>query len=192
MISQSEIKYNRMMEKAKELFFEFGYRATSMDQIAEESGISKMTIYRYFSSKEELFIKVVLSVMDEYFRYIMENISKMEGTLEKIDFLLNFALEHSKVYSLAFYKDLIDNPYIYDELFREKKKMSRIILEDIIEEGMKRGEIRDIDEVFIADMLIALIDGVDKDIFININSKDDIQSFTEKFYDFLKYGLLGK
>ena len=52
MISQSEIKYNRMMEKAKELFFEFGYRATSMDQIAEESGISKMTIYRYFSSKE--------------------------------------------------------------------------------------------------------------------------------------------
>lgn len=180
------------MEKAKELFFEFGYRATSMDQIAEESGISKMTIYRYFSSKEELFIKVVLSLMDEYFRYIMENISKMEGTLEKIDFLLNFALEHSKEYSLAFYKDVIDNSYIYDELLREKKKMSRIILEDIIEEGMKRGEIRDIDEVFIADMLIALIDGVDKDIFININSKDDIQSFTEKFYDFLKYGLLGK
>ena len=41
-------------------------------------------------------------------------------------------------------------------------------------------------------LLIALIDGMDKSIFNNINSKEDMEDFTEKFYDFLKYGLLGR
>lgn len=192
MISQSEIKYNRLMEKAQELFLKFGYKATSMDQIAEEAGISKMTIYRYFKSKEDLFVKTILSVMEKYFKYIKDNMDEIEGTLEKIDFLLNLGLEYSKEYSLALYKDILDNPYIYDAIIKEKKIMSRIIFEDIIREGMKKGEIRNIDGTFVANMLIALIDGMDKSIFNNINSKEDMEDFTEKFYDFLKYGLLGR
>lgn len=63
MISQSEIKYNRLMEKAEELFISLGYKGVSMDQIAKEAGISKMTIYKYFSSKEELFVKDRKSVV---------------------------------------------------------------------------------------------------------------------------------
>ena len=93
---------------------------------------------------------------------------------------------------MALYKDILDNPYIYDAIIKEKKIMSRIIFEDIIREGMKKGEIRNIDGTFVANMLIALIDGMDKSIFNNINSKEDMEDFTEKFYDFLKYGLLGR
>ncbi|MBU5257211.1 TetR/AcrR family transcriptional regulator [Tissierella praeacuta] len=192
MISQSELKYSRVIKKAEELFLKLGYKATSMDQIAEESGVSKMTIYKYFPSKEELFIQIILSIMNRYFNDMKNEIDKIEGTLDRIDFLLNFGMEHSKQYSMALYKDIFDNPYIYEKLMEEKKRMARIIFEDIVREGVNKGEIRNIDEAFIANILIALIKGIDKEIFDDINSNKELEDFTEKLYDFLKYGLLGR
>ena len=40
---------------AGRLFLHYGYRKTSVDQIAREAGIGKGTIYNYFRNKEELF-----------------------------------------------------------------------------------------------------------------------------------------
>jgi AcrR family transcriptional regulator len=191
MISQKEIKYNRLMGKAEELFINLGYKGVSMDEIAKEAGISKMTIYRYFSSKEELFIKAILSLTNRTFLYVKEELEKIDGTLGKIDFLLNFSIEYSKKYSLVFYKDIMDNPYVLEKLMAAKIRMTKDIFEGIIINGMERGEIRKVDEKFISGMLITLMKGVDNDYINAINSKEELEDFTEKFYDFLKYGLLG-
>lgn len=191
MISQSEKKYNRLMEKAEELFVSLGYKAVSMDQIAEAAGISKMTIYRYFPSKEELFIKTILSIADRIFLNIKEELETIDGTLEKIDFLLNFGIEYSKKYSLALYNDIMENPYILEKIMKEKIRMTKDIFHDIIRRGMERGEIRKVDEDFVSHMLIILIEGIGKGYFNKITSKEEIEDFVEKFYDFLKYGLLG-
>ena len=191
MISQKEIKHNRLIEKADELFVSLGYKGVSMDQIAKEAGVSKMTMYKYFSSKEELFIKTILSLANRTFLYIKEQLEKIDGTLGKIDFLLNFSIEYSKKYSLAFYKDIMDNPYVLEKLMAEKIRMTKDVFEGIIINGKERGEIREVDEKFISGMLIALMKGVDNEYINTINSKEELDDFTEKFYDFLKYGLLG-
>ena len=57
MANQSQKKFDRLMEKSKELFWKYGYNGVSVDQIAKEAGISKMTIYKHFSSKEDLLFK---------------------------------------------------------------------------------------------------------------------------------------
>lgn len=46
---------NRILEAAQRLFIIRGYENTSMKQIAERSNISKSNIYRYYSSKEEIY-----------------------------------------------------------------------------------------------------------------------------------------
>jgi AcrR family transcriptional regulator len=48
----------RIMVGAQHAFAESGYRATSVPAIAAEAGVSVGLIYRYFSSKEELFLSV--------------------------------------------------------------------------------------------------------------------------------------
>ncbi|ABW20151.1 TetR/AcrR family transcriptional regulator [Alkaliphilus oremlandii] len=191
-MNQSKIKYNRLIEKAEELFVNLGYKAVSMDQIAEAAGISKMTIYRYFSSKEELFLKVLDLITARMFGYIEDNIKDIEGTLNKIDGLLKINIEQSRKYSLAFYKDVMEMPYILDKVMKEKKRMATILFEDIIREGMERGEIRQVDEGFVANVLISLMDGFARNFEEISNTKEDIEAFAEKFYDFLKYGLFGR
>lgn len=54
-----------MLKSAHKLFVEKGFQATSIQDIVEDSGISKGTFYNYFSSKNELVIKIFESVYDE-------------------------------------------------------------------------------------------------------------------------------
>lgn len=191
MATQSEIKYKRLMEKAEELFIKLGYKAVSMDDIAEAAGISKMTIYKHFPSKEKLFLEVVLSLMDRVSAMLKEEMKKIPGTLEKINFMMNHNLKASKDYSFAFYKDAMEIPYVTEKLLEKKYRMGREIFEWIIREGVEKGEIRKVNVSFATDMLLMMIEGFAQKGFAEINSQEDLDAFTEDFYDFLKYGLLG-
>lgn len=44
-----------ILEAAKELFLTHGFSGTSMDAVAAEAGVSKLTVYNHFSDKETLF-----------------------------------------------------------------------------------------------------------------------------------------
>src|SRR5512135_2513770 len=48
-----EVK-ERIQKKAHEMFLRYGIRSVSMDDIATQLGISKKTIYQFFSEKDEL------------------------------------------------------------------------------------------------------------------------------------------
>jgi AcrR family transcriptional regulator len=179
------------MEKAEELFCKLGYKSVSMDEIADAAGISKMTIYKYFSSKEDLFIKVVESVSDNAYLKLESLINEVDGTIEKIDALLNFSLDSLRFFSVAFYKDVMDNQYIAKKLIENKKTMSKKIFMDIIEEGIGKGEVRKLDVEFVAEFLNIMIDGMLTNYSELITSEVELKDFCNNFYDFLKYGLLG-
>jgi len=56
----------RILDAALRLFLERGFQATSTDAILAEAGISsKETLYRYFASKEELFVAVLGNLTTE-------------------------------------------------------------------------------------------------------------------------------
>ena len=57
-----EIK-ERIQKKAQELFRRYGVRSVTMDEIASHLGVSKKTIYQYFSDKDELVIEVADSII---------------------------------------------------------------------------------------------------------------------------------
>ena len=52
-------KQATIVQAALDLFLEQGYAATSMDAVANHAGVTKQTVYRYYSSKEELFTAVM-------------------------------------------------------------------------------------------------------------------------------------
>jgi AcrR family transcriptional regulator len=49
----------QIMEAARRLFLHYGFRKTSVDQIAQEAQVGKGTIYNYFKNKEDLFRRVL-------------------------------------------------------------------------------------------------------------------------------------
>ncbi|RMR10222.1 TetR/AcrR family transcriptional regulator [Pseudomonas syringae group genomosp. 3] len=54
----TEVKRDAILQAAAEIFQEHGFEGASMAQVAARVGGSKSTLYRYYSSKEELFLGV--------------------------------------------------------------------------------------------------------------------------------------
>ncbi|MCG8910187.1 MULTISPECIES: TetR/AcrR family transcriptional regulator [unclassified Pseudomonas] len=52
-------KRKAILEAAKELFVRYGYDGSSMEAIAAEAGVSKLTVYSHFTDKETLFVEAV-------------------------------------------------------------------------------------------------------------------------------------
>ncbi|SHF11576.1 transcriptional regulator, TetR family [Microbulbifer donghaiensis] len=52
-------KRRAILDAAKELFLTQGFAGTSMDAVAAEAGVSKLTVYSHFSDKETLFTAAI-------------------------------------------------------------------------------------------------------------------------------------
>ncbi|MCK4420945.1 TetR/AcrR family transcriptional regulator, partial [candidate division WOR-3 bacterium] len=72
MTDQSVSREKQIMGVAKELFAEGGYHGVKMDDVAEVCGIAKGTIYLYFESKVDLFVRVLVRDVDSIISDIRE------------------------------------------------------------------------------------------------------------------------
>jgi TetR/AcrR family transcriptional repressor of mexJK operon len=63
--SRSARKSAAIMEAATAVFLEKGYDGTSMDDVAAKAAVSKPTVYKHFSDKEQLFAEIVRSTTDQ-------------------------------------------------------------------------------------------------------------------------------
>ena len=59
------VKRKAILEAAKSLFLSNGYEGSSMDAIAAEAAVSKLTVYSHFTDKETLFAAAVKSKCEE-------------------------------------------------------------------------------------------------------------------------------
>lgn len=73
---RSGAKRKAILRGAKEVFLKEGLGGTSMDEVAARAGVSKMTVYRHFGSKEDLFAGVIADlcsrIVDEDLHGIFE------------------------------------------------------------------------------------------------------------------------
>jgi TetR/AcrR family transcriptional repressor of mexJK operon len=63
-------RLKRVLAAAAKQFMELGFERASVEAIAKASGVSKVTIYSYFPTKEALFEAAVASCTDEVFASI--------------------------------------------------------------------------------------------------------------------------
>jgi AcrR family transcriptional regulator len=74
-------KEQEVLDVATEYFLRHGYRGASINEMARSSGISKESIYRYFSSKQQLFEAVIGRELIEYRR----SLNQLDSTLRSMD-----------------------------------------------------------------------------------------------------------
>ncbi len=83
---------NTILEKAKSLFIEHGYRGLSMREIAEKVGVSKPALYYHFKDKEELFCAVLNSGLEEIGKMIDSIDNQPVTSLQKIGLFMEYVL----------------------------------------------------------------------------------------------------
>lgn len=78
----------RLLRAAQELIEEGGYGPASVVAIADRAGVAAGTLYRHFSSKEELFVEVFRSVCDREVRAMQAAAEAMPAEASHVDRLV--------------------------------------------------------------------------------------------------------
>ena len=125
-------KYNAILKTAHDLFWKFGIRRVSIEEICREAGVSKMTFYRYFSNKTDLTKKVVKNLFDKILHDYRELMQKDIPFAEKVKQQLMMKFEGTNELSAELVKDIYSNPEteIYKYWKLRVDEMMEIVFDD--------------------------------------------------------------
>ncbi len=138
--SQSTLKYQRLLDAAIKLFISRGYKTLSVEEISAAAGISKVTLYKHFPSKDELFLHCVRLLTDRHYEQFSQIISRYERSADKINALFQYNLEVRNKYSEAFIRDMMGTVHIWKEIGPYRKEKARKLYSEILEQGVLSGE----------------------------------------------------
>ncbi len=142
----------KIFETSMKLFAEKGYDATSIEEITATVGVAKGTLYYHFSSKEEIFQFLVEEGVKLLTNSITIKTAKLTNSLDKIKAIVLIELK-----VLVKYESFMT--IILSEIWGTgaRSKMCRDyvfsyiqMIQEIVEEGMKKNEIIEADANVIA------------------------------------------
>ena len=159
------MKQDQIIEAARQLFYKYGFKKVSMDEIAREAGVTKRTIYMYFSSKEEL-LKYFIEEELKNMKQIVEEIEKRKDLefFESVNLgiykLLKYKKEKDFLNIIAKEGEILKNEIILENLELIDKQIKEYIKEKL-ELAKSKGfidyEDADITTFLIYKMYIALM-----------------------------------
>lgn len=147
----------KIFEASMKLFAEKGYDATSVEEITATVGVAKGTLYYHFSSKEEIYT----FLLEEGTKLLINNIDlKISKFNNSIDKLRAVALLQLRI--ITKYQNLITIylSQVWGSNERNQKCQKYINdyidkIEDIVKEGIEKGELKSGDSGIIASEIFA-------------------------------------
>jgi len=156
-----EDRRTQILRVATTLFREKGYHRTSLDDIADQVGFTKPAIYYYFDSKEELLFAIVDGVVSSALERVQRIAAQDLSPLDRMNAIL---VENTRVVlenidaNTAFYNERGLLSPERERMVRDRERAYTTVLRDIYIEGVKAGDLLDIDpNVAISTLLGATI-----------------------------------
>jgi AcrR family transcriptional regulator len=161
-LEENEIK-ERILNKAGEMFLQFGFSKVTMEEIAAELGMSKKTLYRFFPGKEQLLKEMITGMKCKLEDYVLELWGNNEMSfLEKLKNLMNYIGNQSTAFRGPLAHDLQKNfPQLWEEINESRRTHSLEKFSLLINEGIEKGVFRkDIDQQIVVLLYMNAIQGI--------------------------------
>jgi AcrR family transcriptional regulator len=153
-----------ILEKAAQLFRKNGFNATSMRDLAENVGVEAASLYNHISSKAELLQEICFRIANKFTAQMDEVMMSDLPAIGKIESILRFHIRqmlhnYEEVYvSDREWKHLTD-PYLSN--FKSQRRTHRQRIASIIEDGIRKNEIKKIDAPTAVLILLHAVSGIE-------------------------------
>ena len=178
MINKEEYR-KQIIQTAGQIFRRYGFRKTTMDEIAKALNMGKSSIYYYFKSKESIFEAVALHEANVLRNKLTTAIKSVESPIEKMKqyvFVRMKSFENlSNYYNSIFDRDL--NHFDFIEMIREKHDREELaILRLILCIGSQKGFFAITNSEYTALAIQTTLKGIEVPLFwkkkeVNIESR---------------------
>jgi TetR/AcrR family transcriptional regulator, cholesterol catabolism regulator len=181
---------DRIQQKANELFTRYGIRSVTMDEIAGQLGISKKTIYQFYSDKEALVNDIFKSVTDQnkikcaHFKEVAENAIHEQYLSSESAQEIFSNMNSSVLFDLNRF-----HPNVFAEFEKFKKQFLFNIIKENIQRGIKEGLFRkDINVNIITWLRLEMISGIFNNEEV-LTGKTKLNQFEDEMKDFFLHGI---
>ena len=184
-------KYDDLLNAAQKLFFKYGIKKVTIEDICEKANVSKMTFYKFFPNKIAL-AKVVLDTVFE------ANYIKFKELMEadipfgiKMQLIVQMKMENNQNIGMEFMREIYTNAEANPELGMYASKMIRNGLDKVVYEfvkAQKKGWMRkDIKPALLLAMMDKIVEVVGDERLMN--HYDNAQQLTVEITKFFVYGI---
>lgn len=133
----------RIFQRAGELFYQYGFKRVTMDDIAHRTGVSKKTIYQALPGKDALIESFVMRMMESKLAEVEETFGGNLDIIESSARLFNFMRTRMTFISPAMVGDLQRYyPHLWDRINERRLQLLRRYLVKV-EEAQQQGLIRE-------------------------------------------------
>lgn len=193
-----EIHTISVMSAAEKLFEAKGYEATSIDDIALKTGISKSTLYVYFKSKQLIWDSIVCKYMEQLLE-VAKKAAAGEGSFEERYYELCFDIATKFEQHPMFYKATLDKismdmeQEVYMKIYETGEQINEAIA-DFVRSGIEEGIVRkDIDIYPAVIMMWSSISGIismagDKEEYLKLRFNMTKEEYLKKAFKMLLEG----
>jgi AcrR family transcriptional regulator len=143
--------------KAAKLFKENGFLNTSVNQIAQELGIQKGSLYYYITDKETLLFDILNRTMDDMLELVGDLPSHDLSPDDKLKHVIRAHVVNAVKYLNEFSALLHDTKYLpidQKKIILSKRKQYEEIFTQIIKEGISQKIFINYDEKMVAYMIL--------------------------------------
>ena len=128
-----------IVERTMRMFVSHGIRAVRMDDVAQQLGVSKRSLYELFGDKEGLLYQAMVRYFDDSRRRWAELSAGAGNVLEQLFMVLGDVMDRSEETGR-----LMDSlkrlyPAVHDKLMREGMVKNRTSLRSMLEQGIEAG-----------------------------------------------------
>jgi len=146
----AEFRRSEIVAAARRIFAQCGYRCCTVDNIAEQAGIAKGTLYLYFKSKEEIYLTALMADVSNLQQEASRRVAAATGAREKVREFVAVRLEHSErnadFWRIFFseFSNLAVSPAAQSKPFQAAVQRSVAQLERILQDGIAQREIHNL------------------------------------------------
>ena len=153
-----------IITNAATLFKEKGFKAASMRELAEVVGVEAASLYNHIHSKSELLHIICFEVANRYMQTMDEIETEKTTSIQKVEKLLRFlitgmVLHYDEVYVSDREWKHLSEPYLSN--FQSQRRTFRKRFAAIIEQGIKKKEIKKIDAATAVLILLHAVSGIE-------------------------------
>lgn len=134
-----------ILNGARDLFERFGFKKTTMEDIARQVGKSKSALYYYYKTKEEIFEAVILRDIATTEALVAEAVKKEESASSKFRVLFTTLLEGVKQKSnqfSVFKSELYETHFLFDSIVKKRDSYIEEMIKDILILGISQRQVK--------------------------------------------------
>lgn len=184
---------NTIVGIASEVFAKFGFKKTTVDDIAQALRKGKSSIYYYFSSKEDIFKAVVDKEADALREKINIILTSDMGVIDKVKAYVNTRMQAVQVmanyYTLVNERD-VNNLDLVEKLRAKYDTEEVSVIKSLLSEGVEQNVfyVKDID--LSAVVLLTAMKGLEVPLFLEHSRTDSLETILNDMLDMLFYGIV--